>query len=150
MKLEKYGVIAEIVGGLAIVVTLIFLIMEVRGNSEAIRAQTAQATFGISAESFYYPEGNLALDKMLLGEELSVEEFSHATSLLAAIFTTFDNHYYQYRHGNLDEEIHEAYRARLELVMESEGVREFWDLRRPLHTRAFQAYVDAVLENREK
>ena len=150
MKLEKYGVIAEIVGGLAIVVTLIFLIMEVRGNSEAIRAQTAQATFGISAESFYYPEGNLALDKMLLGEELSAEEFSHATSLLAAIFTTFDNHYYQYRQGTLDEEIHEAYRARLELVMESEGVRDFWDLRSPLHTRAFQAYVDAVLENREK
>ncbi len=150
MKLEKSALIAEIVGGLAIVVTLVFLIMEVRGNSEAIRAHTAQATFGISAESFYYPEGNLALDKMLLGEELSAEEFSHATSLLAAIFTTFDNHYYQYRQGTLDEEIHEAYRARLELVLESDGVREFWDDLRPLHTRAFQAYVDAVLENREK
>ena len=150
MKLEKVALIAEIIGGIAIVVTLIVLVVEVRGNTEAVRAQTAQATFGVSAQSFYYPEGNIALDKMTLGEEeLTDEEFSHARSLLAAVFTTFDNHYYQYRYGNLDEEIYEAYRARLEFMLESQAVREFWKARRPLHTNAFQAYVDEVVGNLE-
>jgi len=37
-KLQKWALIAEIVGGLAIVVSLVFLIIEVRGNSNLIRA----------------------------------------------------------------------------------------------------------------
>jgi len=40
MKLEKWASIAEIAGGFAIIVTLIILIVEVRGNTDAIRAQT--------------------------------------------------------------------------------------------------------------
>jgi len=43
MKLEKWALIAEIVGAVAIVVTLIFLIVEVRGNTEAIRAANRQS-----------------------------------------------------------------------------------------------------------
>ena len=45
MKLEKWALIAEIVGGLAIVVTLIVLIAEVRGNTGAVRAQTSYALY---------------------------------------------------------------------------------------------------------
>ncbi len=150
MKLEKTAMIAEILGGIAIVVTLIILIVEVRGNTEAVRAQTAQATFNISAQSFYYPEGNIALDKMMSGtEELTDDEISHATSLLAAIWTTFDNHYYQYRHGNLDEEIHEAYRARLELMVSNQAARAHWQERKSLSTSAFREYVDDIIENLE-
>ena len=40
MKLEKWALGAEILGGIAIVVTLIVLIIEVRGNTSAIQAQT--------------------------------------------------------------------------------------------------------------
>lgn len=40
MKLEKWASIAEIACGFAIIVTLIILIVEVRGNTDAIRAQT--------------------------------------------------------------------------------------------------------------
>ena len=43
MKLEKWALIAEIVGSFAIVATLIVLIVESRGNTEAIRASTYQA-----------------------------------------------------------------------------------------------------------
>ena len=45
MKLEKLALIAEIVGGLAIVITLVVLIMEVRGNTNAIGAQTSYALY---------------------------------------------------------------------------------------------------------
>ena len=37
-ELQKWALIAEIVGGLAVVVTLIFLVFEVRANSNLIRA----------------------------------------------------------------------------------------------------------------
>ena len=145
MKLEKCALIAEIIGGFAIVVSLVVLIFEVRGTTDAIQAQTAQATFGISTGSFYYPEGNIALDKMQREESLTVEEAAHAEALLSAIFTSFDNHYYQYRHGNLDQEIHDAYRTRLLWLMRSKPVRDAWIVRSPLHTEGFRLYVDEVV-----
>ena len=45
MKLEKYALTAEIISGFAIVVTLIILIFEVRGNTDALRAQTINAQY---------------------------------------------------------------------------------------------------------
>ena len=43
MKLERLALIAEIVSGIAIVVTLIVLIIEVRDNTNAVRADTRQS-----------------------------------------------------------------------------------------------------------
>ncbi len=40
MKLEKWALIAEVVGAGAIVITLILVLFEIRGNTDAIRAQT--------------------------------------------------------------------------------------------------------------
>ena len=39
-KLQDFALIAEIVAGIAIVVTLAFLVVEMRSNTDAIRAQT--------------------------------------------------------------------------------------------------------------
>ena len=43
MKLEKWALIAEIVGSFAVVVTLVLLIVEVRGTTNAIQEQTIDA-----------------------------------------------------------------------------------------------------------
>jgi len=41
LKLEKWALVAEIIGGAAIVISLMVLVFEVRGNTAAIEAQTA-------------------------------------------------------------------------------------------------------------
>jgi len=43
VKLEKLALISEIVGGVAIVVSLVILIVEIRGNTDAVYAQTSVA-----------------------------------------------------------------------------------------------------------
>ena len=43
MNLEKWSLIAEITGGVAIVISVVILIVEVRGNTAAIRAASAQS-----------------------------------------------------------------------------------------------------------
>ncbi len=50
MKLEKWALIAEVVGGLAVVATLIVLIAEIRSNTEAISAQTILAQYNVERE----------------------------------------------------------------------------------------------------
>jgi hypothetical protein len=48
MKLQKWALIAEIVGAVGIVATLIVLIVETPANTGAIAARTAAATFSTS------------------------------------------------------------------------------------------------------
>jgi len=38
LKLEKWALMAEVVGSCAVVLTLIILIVEIRGNSDEMRA----------------------------------------------------------------------------------------------------------------
>ena len=151
MKLEKWALIAEIVGGLAIVVTLTILIVELRGNTDAIRSQTAQATFSLSfqASTFMSEAETVAYGKLEQGglSTLNETEYALASHVARAIFTTYDNHYYQYLQGNLDEEIHLAYQRRLLIVLSGPGKREWWNENRNLYTEAFQRYVTGLLAN---
>ncbi len=152
MKLEKSALIAEIVGGLAIVVTLIALIAELRGNTEAIRAQTAQATFQTSAQSFYYAEGNVALTKAEDSglADLTEDERAHAFALMNAMFNMYNNNYHQYQDGNLDEEIHEAYRRKLSFFISNPIYRDRWSTINQFYTDSFREYVDEVIESLEE
>jgi hypothetical protein len=151
VKLEKWALIAEIGSGVAIVVTLIVLIVETRANTDAIRAQTAGAAFSVSAQSFYYPEGNVALERASeVGfSELDTDERAHAIALMASIFTMYDNNYYQYRRGMLDEEIHQTYRRRVASLMYFPVYREGWANMKGNSTEAFQRYVDEIIAELE-
>ena len=55
--LKKTAIVAEIVGGIAIVVSLIFVGIQVRESTKATRSATATATIGTMA-SWYSNLGN--------------------------------------------------------------------------------------------
>ena len=151
MKLEKWAVIAEIVSAIAVVVTLIVLIAEVGGNTDAIRSQMAQETLGLSAQAFVNGEGVIAFDKWVSGDEqLTNEELSLARARIASIFTALDNNYYQYLQGNLDREIHDAFQARLATLLGYPEVRAWWQLARSFMTQSFQKHVDEIIESQEQ
>jgi len=151
VKLSDWASIAEIVSGLAIVVTLAILIFEIRGNTDAIRSQTAQDTFSLSfqANTFSTAAEALAYDKLQQEgpQALNETEFALARRSARAIFTTYDNHYYQYLSGNLDEEIHQAYQRRLLIILSRPGSREWWAENRELFTESFQMYVTELIAN---
>ena len=43
IKLQEWALFAEVLGGIAIVITLIFLVLETRANTNAIQVQTYQS-----------------------------------------------------------------------------------------------------------
>ena len=52
-KLHEYALVAEIVSGVAIVVTLIFLIYEIRGNTSALQATAIQNSTDTAREMLF-------------------------------------------------------------------------------------------------
>ena len=109
MKLEKWALIAEIIGGVAIVLSLVFVGLEIRGNTqiamaeayernidsinewrlELIRDPSLVATAGVFYERF----GEDATDA-------EVERF-RLNLLLNAVFGVYEKSYYALQYGIL-------------------------------------------------
>ena len=124
MTLQDWGSIGEVVGALAVVITLIYLAKQIRQNTHAMdegrklalaqtyqmRSDALQAMMVSAAESLNigpviikltelgYPEDVTALDR------LNVEERGRFRLWQIAQQTHWDNMFFQYEHGYLDEE----------------------------------------------
>ncbi len=112
MKLEKWALIGEIVGSFAIVVTLVILIFEVRGNTGEIRAATladiarrTQEFALLNARSRQLAELYAKFDE---GEELSSADLMQLGSVTIGALKLAEESFIAERDGRLDPEIWET------------------------------------------
>ena len=154
MKLEKWALIAEIVGGVAIVGTLIFLIVEIRGNSAAIRASTATS---ISERSHTQIMSHLAIPALMearlrefAGDQLSAMDEMMLDQSFAAGMKLAEESFIAFRDGNVDAEV---WLTRAEIVLDnlaSEAARDRWARRRlsGWYVQGFVDYIDSEIASR--
>ena len=114
MKLQDMASVAEIVSSVAVLVTLIFLVIEVGDNTASIRASTYQDLVNERSQRYHLLASDdrtaIAFAKMIeQGLPPNSEEFDEATQArisLAGLLTwlNIENSYFQYLHGTLSEE----------------------------------------------
>ena len=148
MKLEKLTAIAELVSSIAILVTLGYLAVQTRQNTQAIQATVRQAMLAEDRELLYWQFENPYLDMVSLDEkELSPDQQFKVRAFLTAFFRSRENQWLQYQAGVIDATTWLTYRSPLVNVLESEVVRENWRFRaaRGEFTDGFVAEVDRIL-----
>jgi hypothetical protein len=127
MTLQDFGAIGEVVGALAVVITLIYLAKQIQQNTHAMdegrklalaqtyqmRSDALQAMLVRAADSQHigpiiikltehgYPEDVAALDTLDASERRRFRMWQIAQQ------THWDNMHYQYQHGYLDPEYYE-------------------------------------------
>jgi len=93
MALEYYANIAEIVGVILVVVTLVFLTMQIRQNTRALRSTTIQSVM----------ENAATWEKIQSGTPLaSGEETRRAIVLFNVYMIETESRYHQFKTGYLD------------------------------------------------
>jgi len=111
MNWTDWASIAEIVGSAAIVVTLIYLSLQVRQNTDAMQSAAREATAAGDAEWLYkiveYPE----LGTLLRKDSLSEVEASQVNALLVAFMRLKEVNFRQHQAGVLDKETWANYRS---------------------------------------
>ena len=85
MTLEQYAYLFEIVGGLIVIVTLIFLVIQLRQNTRAIRSTTMQALQALRIETY----GMLMDDSMMEAYLKGMSQPSEMTPLEKGKFNAF-------------------------------------------------------------
>ena len=153
-KLSDWASLAEIVSAVAVVATLIFLIIEIRGNSEAIRADMQINVSGRTISQIQNAISNPALLEAIArearGEELSFIQEHVLSQSFGVRMKLAEESFIVFRDGNLDEEI---WLARAELALDllaNEHNRRRWVDRRNSgwYVQGFVDYMDSELAKR--
>lgn len=107
MKLKDFALLAEIISAICIVLSLIFVGIEIQQNTQATVAQNRQSissryeTLALTQASS--PELAIALSKARNGIELSNEEIPLLQGWVYAYLRLTEEAYLQYMEGNLSE-----------------------------------------------
>ena len=150
--LSQVANIAEIIGAIIVVVTLIYLSVQLRQNTQALHSSGAQATH--DALGMYYL--SLAKDKELLEvfragtedfEALSNEDVARFYALWTYTLYNTQNWIYQKRTNALDSELTDSWLASVSDNFHCAGFQEYWKNRRGYFSTALQEYVDDAIAN---
>ena len=117
MKLNELTQIAEVISGIAVVITLVLLIFEIRDNTEATISANTQETLRASRDAALELATTPALasiiEKGRTNQELTPEESLRLASWVRAMLRNYEAIYLLYQSGELDESLLEVYESRM-------------------------------------
>jgi hypothetical protein len=150
MNWEATGAIAELLGAIGVIASLIYLATQMRQNTRATRASTYQqfsdSLNGIMMAAGENPQREQAV---LLGmadfSQLSEEDAFRFIYWITGVTHAFDNAHYQYRVGMLDEDRWQKHYADVRSIFQIPGVAQWWRVGPPNVSPEFRALVEEIL-----
>ncbi len=149
--IENLGNIGDFIGGIGVVVTLIYLAVQVRQNTRTVRLSSIQQVMGTSvsinetASTGPVPKILAKLEKQ---ERLTDDEFAQYLLHIWAMLTHHWQVFHQYQNGMIDQDIFDRYVARLQLIMAPSLARALWRSRlRTGFTDDFQECVEKHIDD---
>ena len=152
MTLFELGALGEFVGAIGVVLTLIYLAVQIRQNTKSVQSA---AEFDVlnawnALHNLRASDGELneILTKGWRGKELSFSERNRFNSLCYSQFNIYHAIYYQHESGVLRQELWEAFNEGLAAILEFETMKSWIDENRLGFGRSFLNYVDALIKER--
>ena len=151
LTLEQAYYIAEIVGVLSIVMSLVYVAMQIRQNTTAIRSGTAQAVhqswgsiYGMMSTEkellHIILKGVPGLDALTNEEKAQFMSFWHHTNLI------WQNAYYQFKTGTLEDKLwHSMERTLMNNHKSNVGYQDYWEQRKSLFSDDYVKYVEQTV-----
>jgi len=152
MTIDEIGAIGELIGGLGVIVSLVYVGLQIKQSADASKAATAQAF------AKQYIDINQMIKDPKLGElftrglqginTLELGERAAFMAILSSISRTVESFFFQKDNGALDPRLFEGWFLQYMDLQANPGVAEFWDMRKHQYSAEFVAYLDGRLTNR--
>ena len=146
MTLENINYIAQTIGVVAILGSLIVVIVQMRqanrlASSAALRSQI-ESLKSISRPMYQAPGMADIFVKAMQGKELSESERLLAMAYVTVAERTWEAMYFEYRQGRIDPELWEAHRRQARALSVAPLNQAVWDLRKSWYVKAYQDFRD--------
>lgn len=147
MNWDAVGAMGEIIGGGAVVVSLMYLAIQIRGQN----AEALAASMHAVSEGFRDSIGSLAENPEVARiwiksnndpESLTDEELVQMFAVAQRNFRVWEEAFGLYRAGRLDESIWTGIDAQYVAFLSHRGFKHVWKYRRDFYEEAFRRYVD--------
>jgi hypothetical protein len=150
MNWEAIGAIAEALGAIGVIGTVVYIALQIRQNSEVVQGSTEQAL--MSQEMAFY---TLAIENANVWgrgrdsmEGLNTEETIIFENLVAASMSLLNSAFVQYRRGLIPESVWVAYMSSWTAYRELAGFQQAWkDLQHAYPLEFRNAIDDTVNSN---
>jgi hypothetical protein len=149
MNWTAVGAIAEAIGALGVIISLLYLASQVRQNTKWSKAATRQSLAdGAQRLASDVVEGDdiaRILWDAMDGEHVAPHERFRLQSRCLRDLRFWDNAYYQYTQGLLTDEEWEGFRENLKLVFQFPTYREYWDRFQMMFSTSFRRELNGLL-----
>jgi hypothetical protein len=141
--------IAEIVGAVAIIISLVYVSIQVRDNTSAIRS-AATNDAATAMQSWYMTIGSSEQTSTIFyqgvtdPDSLNREQMFQFIMITHAAFLGFQNGFALAKQGTLDPEIRDSITNTLLATKDQPGYKLYWRQRGPLFNRSFREFVDEL------
>ena len=151
MTLANLANLGEFLGGIAVIVSLIYLALQIRQNTKTIRGSTLQQNTDFWGDLFLrlaQPDlANVYSTGMKGSADISPITFTQFNCLARSMFLGFENQYFQYRNGILDPESYLGYeRIIAAQILAFRGFRIYWEQNRSYYSPSFVSHIDNIIE----
>ena len=154
MNWEAIGAVGEILGAIAVLVTLIYLAAQIRQNSQFVKAATYHSTMRARNEFNFAIATTPGVSALLIraGDKsitFDAEERQRFNSLMWGFWNLFEDSLVQHTNGLLTPESWEATRWAMAEMLRSPGVRNWVDHNSPGLTAGLQAEIASLIAPKE-
>ena len=152
MTLEQASLVAQVVSAAAILLSLIFIAIQIRGNTQALRSQSyfnglthGQRPFELLLEN---PELGKIIEAGYADSEnlksTDKERFNLHTFML---FNAWEYFFYQHRDHSIPKQLFLGTDAHMRMLLSTKpGVASFWDEYRHAYEEPFLSYVTDAMK----
>ena len=150
MTLLEWGALGELIGGIAIIGSLIYVGVQVKDSARATRSAAANDAT-VAMQSWYLEMGSnrqasdMWFNAMKSPDPLTNNDEFQFMMMMHAVFLGFQNSYLLSKENTLDAEFREAITVAIVAVKDLPGMDRYWRQRRGFLHRGFADYVDDLL-----
>ena len=147
MTWDIFSAISSAFATLAITISMIYLALQVKTSTKATNSQTYQFATQALGEMASIVGANKDLSRILVHgmadpESLEKEEYYQFSYLLISLFRRYENIFYQWQSGMIDEDFWSGHRNNLLWFYFQPGPQQWWGERRGGFSDRFRNFLD--------
>lgn len=146
MNWEAIGAIAEVIGAIAVVCSLVYLATQIRLSNTLALAQTRRDMLHSTQQELYKIVDHPDIFDSFHKENLTREEKIRLNEWLIADMRGREFEWMQHRDGTIDKATFDSYKAAVTVNLGTPRTRDWWQINRPQFDPTFAAFVDTVIE----
>ena len=148
MDWNAVSAVANVLAAIAVILSVIYLGIQIRANTRATHSQTYQLATSALAEMAGIIGSSKELARifrigMVNPDKLDEDEFAQFGYLGISLFRRFENVYFQHQSGLIDEDFWTGHRDNILWFFHRPGMQAWWKDRKFAFSKSFREFLDS-------